>query len=163
MAIAAVGVIAIARSPADSAEASTIDHAPFAADSVTVRHAIAHDISAPLASLIAGSVANLASPASASAALAVNQRRADVEQRSHGTKPSAALVVSFDGLGIGFDGPQGPGRSGNPSDNSLAVGPNHIVQTVNSRMAVFTKRGVRPFSNGGMPDCSFAPWKSCSS
>ena len=31
----------------------------------------------------------------------------------------------------------------NPSDNSLAVGPDHIVQTVNSRMAVFTKKGKR--------------------
>ncbi len=33
-------------------------------------------------------------------------------------------------------------RAGNPSDNSLAVGPNHIVQTVNGAgMAVFTKKG----------------------
>ena len=31
----------------------------------------------------------------------------------------------------------------NPSDNSLAVGPDHIVQIVNSRMAVFTKNGSR--------------------
>ena len=69
-------------------------------------------------------------------------RRVDVEQRSQGPKAPAALVASFDGLGIGFDGPQGAGRSGNPSDNSLAVGPNHIVQTVNSRMAIFTKRGA---------------------
>jgi hypothetical protein len=29
------------------------------------------------------------------------------------------------------------------TDNSLAVGPDHIVQTVNSRMAVFTKKGAR--------------------
>ena len=69
-------------------------------------------------------------------------RTSDVEQRSQGTRPPAALVASFDGLGIGFDGPQGPGRSGNPSDNSLAVGPDHIVQTVNSRMAIFTKKGA---------------------
>src|SRR5204863_2793096 len=27
------------------------------------------------------------------------------------------------------------------SDNSIAVGPNHVVQTVNSRMAIFTKAG----------------------
>ena len=31
----------------------------------------------------------------------------------------------------------------NPSDNSLAVGPDHIVQIVNSRMAIFTKKGKR--------------------
>jgi hypothetical protein len=53
-----------------------------------------------------------------------------IEQTSQGTRPPAAIVDSFDGIG---------GR--NPSDNSLAVGPNHIVQTVNSRLAVFSKKG----------------------
>ncbi len=65
-----------------------------------------------------------------------------VEQTRHGSKPGATLVESFDGLGAGFSGPQGSGRGGNPSDNSLAVGPNHIMQTVNGRgMAIFTKKG----------------------
>jgi hypothetical protein len=49
--------------------------------------------------------------------------------------------VSFDGLGVGFEGPQGPATGRNPSDNSLAVGPQHVVQIVNSRMAVFDKHG----------------------
>ena len=31
----------------------------------------------------------------------------------------------------------------NPSDNTIAVGRDHIVQIVNSRMAVFTKKGKR--------------------
>src|SRR5262249_53025596 len=39
------------------------------------------------------------------------------------------------------DGPQGPATLRNPSDNTLAVGPNHIVQIVNTRMAIFTKKG----------------------
>jgi hypothetical protein len=65
----------------------------------------------------------------------------DVEQRSPGLKPSAVLVDSFDGIGVGFEGPQGKYEGRNPSDNSLAVGPNHVVQTVNSRLAVFTKKG----------------------
>src|SRR5437870_8693797 len=30
-----------------------------------------------------------------------------VEQRSAGTRPGATLVSSFDGLGAGFEGPQG--------------------------------------------------------
>lgn len=64
-----------------------------------------------------------------------------VEQKAQGTKPAAVLAESFDGLGFGFTGPQGTGRQGNPSDNSLAVGPDHVVQTVNSRMAIFTKKG----------------------
>jgi hypothetical protein len=68
---------------------------------------------------------------------------AAIEQRVQGTRPAAALVASFDGLGAGFRGPQGMAPFRNPSDNSLAVGPDHIVQTVNSRMAVFTKQGRR--------------------
>ena len=40
-------------------------------------------------------------------------------------------------------GPAGHGEFRNPSDNSLAVGPDHIVQIVNSRMAIFTKKGSR--------------------
>jgi hypothetical protein len=66
---------------------------------------------------------------------------ASVEQKAPGANAAASLVASFDGLGVGFDGPQGPSAVRNPSDNSLAVGSNHIVQTVNSRMAIFTKRG----------------------
>jgi hypothetical protein len=66
---------------------------------------------------------------------------AAVEQQSQGVRPGAELVASFDGLGVGFEGPQGVSTLRNPSDNSLAVGPNHIMQTVNSRMAIFTKKG----------------------
>jgi hypothetical protein len=73
---------------------------------------------------------------------------AAVEQTADGTVRGAALVTSFDGLGFGFSGPQGTASVRNPSDNSLAVGPNHIVQTVNSRMAIFTKQG-RQFDTTG--------------
>lgn len=66
-----------------------------------------------------------------------------VEQTEHGTKPPPEIVASFDGLGEGFEGPQGTAMFRNPSDNSLAVGPDHIVQIVNSRMAVYTKKGSR--------------------
>jgi len=64
-----------------------------------------------------------------------------VEQRSQGTHPAATLIESFDGLGVGFEGPHGTATLRNPSDNSLAVGPNHIFQIVNTRMAIFTKKG----------------------
>src|SRR5439155_9190547 len=60
-----------------------------------------------------------------------------------GTKPPPAPVASFDGLGAGFTGPQGSAAFRNPSDNTLAVGRDHIVQIVNARMAVYTKRGRR--------------------
>jgi hypothetical protein len=73
---------------------------------------------------------------------------AGVEQRANGTAPAPAIVASFDGMGVGFEGPQGSARSGNPSDNSIAVGPDHIVQVVNSRMAIFTKKGAKYDTTG---------------
>ena len=72
-----------------------------------------------------------------------NAAGAAVEQTAPGTRDAAVLVASFDGLGVGFEGPHGPSPGRNPSDNSLAVGPDHIVQTVNSRMAIFTKKGKK--------------------
>jgi hypothetical protein len=68
---------------------------------------------------------------------------AAVEQTAQGGRPAATLVASFDGLGQGFEGPHGPSTGRNPSDNSLAVGPDHIFQIVNTRMAIFTKQGQR--------------------
>jgi hypothetical protein len=82
-----------------------------------------------------------APPSSAPPIMLTPPGSAAVEQRSPGPRPGAALVTSFDGLGAGFEGPQGKAVLRNPSDNSLAVGPNHIMQTVNSRMAIFDKRG----------------------
>ena len=64
-----------------------------------------------------------------------------VEQRTHGTSEGIRLVASFDGLGARFVGPHGRVTLRNPSDNSLAVGRRHIVQTVNSQLAVFTRTG----------------------
>ena len=63
-----------------------------------------------------------------------------VEQTSQGARPAVPLLESFDGLGAGFEGPQGTTNFRNPSDNSLAVGPNHIMQIVNSRIAIYSKR-----------------------
>ena len=53
------------------------------------------------------------------------------------------MLASFDGLGESFTGPQGSAVLRNPSDNTLAVGPDHIVQIVNTRMAIFTKKGSK--------------------
>src|SRR5258708_28762787 len=70
------------------------------------------------------------------AAAAVGQ-----EQTAQGTRPAATLVASFDGMGVGFNGPQGPAVGRNPSDNSLAVSPDRVVEIVNSRMAIYDKHG----------------------
>jgi hypothetical protein len=71
-----------------------------------------------------------------------------VEQTTQGKRPALSPVASFDGLGAGFEGPQGTANFRNPSDNSLAVGPNHIVQIVNSRIAVYTKKGAEYSDTG---------------
>lgn len=71
-----------------------------------------------------------------------------VEQTSMGTGEAPVLVESFDGLGNGFTGPQGRAALRNPSDNTLAVGRDHIVQIVNTRMAIFSRAGTRFDSTG---------------
>ncbi len=73
-----------------------------------------------------------------------------IEQTSQGTRPEVPLLDSFDGLGSGFAGPQGTANFRNPSDNSLAVGPDHIVQIVNSRIAVYTKKGKKYDKTGAV-------------
>src|SRR3954454_5495874 len=75
------------------------------------------------------------------ALLTLPAERGSVEQTSAGTKPAAAIVERFDAMGVGFEGPQGKYEGRNPSDNSLAVGPDRVMQTVNSRLAIFTKSG----------------------
>ena len=71
-----------------------------------------------------------------------------VEQTSQGARPAAPLLESFDGLGSGFEGPQGTTKFRNPSDNSLAVGPSHIMQIVNSRIAIYSKRSEKYGESG---------------
>jgi hypothetical protein len=71
----------------------------------------------------------------------IPEAAAAIEQTAQGAESAPGLLASFDGLGVGFTGPQGPATGRNPSDNSLAVGPDEIVQIVNSRMAVYSKQG----------------------
>ena len=133
------------------------------AEQVTVRNAAARDTSAALATLVPSEeetsdcvecriealAPSLTPQGGGSPATAPNDPAgARVEQTAHGTKPALELVAGFDGLGVGFDGPQGTSNVRNPSDNSLAVGPDHVVQTVNSRIAIFTKKG-RQFDTTG--------------
>jgi hypothetical protein len=92
--------------------------------------------------------APVAEPTVASPAVTIGAGGAAAEQTTQGTRPQPVQVASFDGLGAGFEGPQGKADARNPSDNSLGVGPNAIVQVVNSRMAIFTKKGVQHPSTG---------------
>lgn len=141
--------------------------APRARADVTVRHAVAHDVSLRLAeapSPLDRAVGSGALPAAvlappdadgdgepdewdamradtAAPTLVVPAGAERVEQRAPGTAAPAAVVARFDGIGSGFTGPHGSATLRNPSDNSLAVGPDHVVQIVNTRLAIFTKKG----------------------
>lgn len=126
------------------------DAAP--ASRVLVREAAAYDTSRPLVDLARDAV-GLVEPErrrdpsfGETVPLPVRGARpspgSEIEQTSHGTRPPLVLLESFDGHGFGTSGPHGPGAGNNPSDNSLAVGPHHIMETVNSRIAIYTKRGA---------------------
>jgi hypothetical protein len=162
-AVAAIGIVAL-----DGLQRADV----HGRSTVTVTPAIAHDVSGPLTapelSATSGdSTDNAGDPDRTRRVMAVapndDEREADatghpvittppgsaaVEQTAFGTKPPATLVASFDGLGVGFSGPQGTANLRNPSDNTLAVGPNHIVQIVNTRMAIFTKKGTQYDTTG---------------
>ncbi len=136
---------------------------PIRVGPVTIYHATAHDESPPLATLDATPVlpsatgcpsgnCGAAPPADLDADRVAapgggtrpgDVPGAEVEQRAEGSRPALRAVASFDGLGDGFSGTAGDARLRNPSDNSLAVGPNHIVQIVNSVMAVYTRAGAQ--------------------
>ena len=50
--------------------------------------------------------------------------------------------LNFDGVGNGFTGPQGTFTVNSaPPDTNLAVGPNHVVEIVNTDFAIFNKSG----------------------
>ncbi len=116
--------------------------------SLLVKSSVAHHVQTAAWQVVSLPLALAFQPAPVAERAGANQTAspltsASVEQTEHGTEAPATIVASFDGLGEGFVGPQGTARFRNPSDNSLAVGPDHIVQTVNTRMAVFTKKGAR--------------------
>ena len=174
LAVAGVGG-AVAAGVAQQARA---DDAPDVHRTVTVHHSVAHDVSEPLVATapdqrLAQQLASAGTldgtglspdarglePADERGAadtvippprIVVPAGAASVEQRSQGKRTAATIVESFTGLGADFVGPQGNALLRNPSDNSLAVGPNHVVQIVNSRMAIFTKRGSE-FRTSGTP------------
>ena len=62
----------------------------------------------------------------------------------HSLTPAIPSTSSnFDGVGNGFSGPQGTFTVNSaPSDSNLSVGPNHIVEIVNSDFAIFNKSGT---------------------
>ncbi len=151
----AIAVVVVAFHDSGSRSA----HSPKRAGAVDVHQPVARDTSRALPELVAGEPIEVErgpsaqqNPAPAAPivppVITSPPGAAAVEQKSQGARAAAALVESFDGLGAGFEGPHGTATLRNPSDNSLAVGPNHIFQIVNSRMAIFTKKGKQFAASG---------------
>ncbi len=116
----------------------------FGQGEVIITNSTRNDTSAPIgeqrkAATVKSESSNLSDINSTARQISQN----NIEQTQNGFREPATLVTSFEGLGYGFGGPQGSSKPRNPSDNSLAVGPDHIVQTVNSQMAIFTKKGSK--------------------
>src|SRR5438270_6372816 len=58
-------------------------------------------------------------------------------------RPAIPASSGFEGVGDGFTGPAGTFAVGSaPPDTNGAVGPNHILETVNTDFAVFNKTGT---------------------
>ena len=121
---------------------------PIRPESISINRDTNHDLSAPLRSLsqidneeIEVTPVQRPSPAPTPPDMTSPAGAKRVEQTTQGSRPSAVVVANFDGLGVGLKGPQGTAVLRNPSDNSLAVGRNHIFQIVSTRMAIFSKQG----------------------
>ncbi|WP_396223756.1 hypothetical protein [Gemmatimonas sp.] len=93
-------------------------------------------------SVVRGGALSAQAPPAGTTTTGIPAGGASVEQRRMGPDAGVRLVRAFDGLGAGFVGPHGAVMLRNPSDNSLAVGRTHIVQTVNSQWAIFRKDGT---------------------
>jgi len=166
-AVIAAAVLAVTAYRANSDNAN--DQQPAVLGHAIVHHAVAHDVSGVLAADpgMQSSTSDLngfdvppnaVAPESEAergtadttvlAKIVVPPGAARVEQHSQGDRSSAATYASFNGLGADFVGPQGNAVMRSPSDNSLAVSADYIVQIVNARMAIFTKRG-REFDTTG--------------
>ena len=118
--------------------------AASAASHVQVASAVHYDVSPPLASLqpkLPAAVAPHAIPQRALSSKGLTTAPADPGLQS--SNPAAAAPstsTSFDGVGVGFTGPQGsftPNAA--PPDPNGAVGATQYVQWVNESFAVFNK------------------------
>lgn len=153
--LVALPVFALPVFAQSSGQAAAPAASDWQAGHTIVNPAVKVDRSAPLPELLKAyqipprpdrrhsTTAPVAVPTVAPPAVTIAPAGAAVEQVTQGTRPAATQVASFDGLGVGLEGPQGKSEARNPSDNSLGVGPNEIVQIVNSRMAIFTKKGAK--------------------
>ncbi len=116
---------------------------------VTLRQDVHHDLSGPLRGL------PRIAPAKGPPGAGEGMTRTDILPHPPAGRPDSAVQTnavhsaaprtsaSFDGLGTGFTGPAGSfSVAAAPPDTDSAVGPNHVVEIVNSSIAILSKSGV---------------------
>jgi hypothetical protein len=113
-----------------------------------VTPAVAHDVSRPLRSLAPATRPRGVREGPAVRRLPVGRTPAkgpDAAVQPPGLQTAQAPTAgtSFDGIGQGFTGPAGTfSVNSAPPDPDIAVGPNHLMQVVNTDIAVFGKSGT---------------------
>ena len=116
-----------------------------------VNYPIHQDVSPPVRGLNGHAVINVENNAPFRMPLkATNPQFDPVVQNTVGPSASAPAGTSFDGVAVGA-----PGCNCAPPDTEMAVGPNHIVQWVNTDWAVFDKTGVM---QAGYPKAGNSFW-----
>jgi hypothetical protein len=110
----------------------------------TVSHDVHHDVSAPLRSIkpAVAAAEHRSYPAKPLPHRAASGSTTGV-QSTPGSAAAPTTGLNFLGVGNGFSGPQGSFTvQSAPPDTNAAVGPNHIVEVVNSDFAIFNKSGT---------------------
>ncbi|HEY8738183.1 MAG TPA: hypothetical protein VIO62_14210 [Candidatus Dormibacteraeota bacterium] len=115
-----------------------------------VSPAVHMDVSPPLREIIEQDPAQQANhenhPAKPFRHPAANRSAVSGTPSSTTTASAPATGLNFDGVGNGFTGPSGTFTVNSaPPDTNLAVGPNHVVEIVNSDFAIFNKSGTAVF------------------
>jgi hypothetical protein len=108
--------------------------------------AVHHDTSAPLRNMRAAAPRFARSGALPLRRLPGHRghgRQSGALQLAPGSLLAPTNLANFAGIGNGFSGPEGSFTvQSAPPDPNAAVGPNHIVETVNTDLAVFNKSGT---------------------
>ncbi len=142
--LASASVLAVlgALLPAMAARAATAPPAPVVTGA-TVSSPVAMDVSAPLTKL-PEKHEDAREKKEKHPAKPVPRPGAGTSGTPSATTAAAAPATSanFEGVGQGFSGPSGTfSVSSAPPDTNIAVGPNHVVEMVNSSFAIFNKSG----------------------
>jgi len=130
-----------------AAPAAPVKPAAAAAGSVVVTDDVRHDTSPPLLSIppVAQDVANQRKRGTTRGDVLPHPTGDGIDPATQAVAPAAAPTAAAPTVGVSFDGPGVgmPGFSVNsaPPDTSSAVGPNHVLTSVNTGFVIQNKTG----------------------